>query len=179
MNLIKAQSWSPVFVQIDLKNAIIKLSDGTSTPVTLTIKIGEGNLTWSERRNMEYTLDRGTLDEVREGDQVPVEVRLDLVWEYLTGGSATGATGTAEDFLKKRGAYVGNISTDTDTCRPYAVDIIVEYTPSCATGVTLPNERITLSDYRWETIDHDLRGGTLATSGQCNVTEATVERYSS
>lgn len=178
MKLLLANAWKPVFAQIDLKDATISLVDGTATPVELIIKIGEGNLTWSERRNIEYTLDRGTLDEVREGDQIPVEVRLDIVWEYLTGGSATAAVGTPKDFLKKQGVYASNTSTDTDTCRPYAVSIEVEYVPSCS-GVALPNERVLLVDFRWETIDHDLRAGTLSVTGQCNVTEATVTRYSS
>jgi len=176
MQLILAQAWSPVFAQIDLKDATISLLDGATTPNELEIKIGEGNLTWSERRNIEYTLDRGNLDEVREGDQIPVEVRMDLIWEYLTGGTATGAVGTAEDFFKKRGVYATNVSTDSDACRPYAVTIQLDYVPDCTT-VSNYKEKITLTDFRWETIDHDLRAGTLSATGQCNITEATVVRY--
>ena len=176
MKLLLAQAWAAVFAQIDLKDATITLQDGSPTPVELEIKIGEGNLTWSERRNIEYNLDRGNLDEVREGDQIPVEVRMDLVWEYLTGGTATGAIGTPEDFLKKRGVYATNISTDSDLCRPYAVAIQLEYEPDC-TSVTNEKERIILTDFRWETLDHDLRAGTLSSTGQCNITEATVTRY--
>lgn len=170
------KSWEPVYAQIDLKNATITLSDGTGTPITLEIKIGEGNLTFSEKRNIEYTLDRGILDEVREGDQVPMEVRLDFVWEYLTGGATTGAIGTPEDFIKRRGVYAANVSSDADTCRPYAIDIIVSYVPTCSGSVVLPNETITLPDFRYESLDHDLRAGTISVTGNCNVTQATVAR---
>jgi hypothetical protein len=75
-------------MKIDLKNAVINFkSGGTGSNVkTLEVKIGEGNITWTEKRNMEYTLDRGQLDTVREGDEVPVDVKIDLVYEFLTVG---------------------------------------------------------------------------------------------
>lgn len=177
MKLLLAMAWATVHAQIDLKNATIKLRDGTTpTPRELEVKVGEGNLTYSEKRNMEYTLDRGVLDEVKEGDQVPVDVSLDLVWEYITGGSDTGAVGTVEDFLKRRGVYAANVSTDADACRPYAIDIVVEYVPVCAGAVVKPNETIILADFRWESLDHDLRAGTISCTGKCNITQATSTR---
>lgn len=178
MKLLLSKVWKSVYVQIDLKNALLKLRDGTTpTPVEITVKVGEGNLTYSEKRNMEYTLDRGNLDEVREGDQVPVDVSFGLTWEYVTGGDFTGAVGTVEDFLKRRGLYAANVSSDSDTCRPYAVDVVIEYEPPCAGGDNpRPNETIILADFRWESLDHDLRAGTISATGKCNVTQATSTR---
>lgn len=175
MKMLLGRSWGAVFAQIDLKNATITLKDGASA--SLEIKVGEGNLSYSEKRNMEYTLDRGVLDEVREGDQVPVDVSFGLMWEYITGGAATGAVGTVEDFLKKRGAYAANTSSDSDTCRPYAVDIEIKYEPVCSGGtVTLPDETITLADFRYESLDHDLKAGTISATGKCNITQASAVR---
>jgi len=178
MKLLLAMAWATVHAQIDLKNALIKLRDGTTpTPVEITVKVGEGNLTYSEKRNMIYTLDRGVLDEVREGDQVPVDVNLGLVWEYITGSDYTGAVGTIEDFIKKRGLYAANVSVDSDACRPYAVDVVVEYEPPCSGGSNpRPNETIILADFRYESLDHDLRAATIAIVGKCNVTQATATR---
>jgi hypothetical protein len=176
MKVLLAKAWHPVFAQIDLKEVLIKLVDGSGTPVVYTVKIGEGNLTYTEARNIEYTLDRGLLDEVREGDQIPMDVSLDANWEYITGGSDTSAIGTVEDFMKKRGVYASNVSTDSDSCRPYAIDILVEYEPNCVT-VVRPQEDITLSDFRWESVAHDLRAGTLSFTGKCNVTEAVATRH--
>ena len=166
--------WATVCAQIDLKNATITVQDGSTAPNSIEIKIGEGNLTFSERRNMEYTLDRGILDEVREGDEVPMDVRMDFVWEYLLGSAATGAVATIEDALKKRGNASGWMSTDADPCRPYAVDIIITYVPDCTPGDT---EVITLADFRYEQLDHDARAGTVACSGRCTVKEASSVRY--
>jgi len=166
--------WLTVHAQIDLKNALIKLKDGTTpTANELTIKIGEGNLVWTEARNIDYTLNRGLLNEVREGDQVPVEATLDIVWEFLTNVVSTGGIPTPEDFLKQRGNASGYISTDIDICRPFAVDIELTYAPPCGGFLS---EIITLNDFRWESFPHDLRAGTLAVTGKCNVVEPTVVR---
>ena len=76
--------------QIDMKDTTVKLKDGGSNSITVTV--GEGNLTYTERRNIDYTLDRGNLDEVREWDQVPVEVRMDFTWLYILGPSSASTT---------------------------------------------------------------------------------------
>jgi len=160
--------------QIDLKQATVTIKDGSTN--SLEVRIGEGNLTYTEARNMEYNLNRGVLDEVREGDQIPVAVTFDFVWEYLKGpssASSAGGTPTIEDALKQRGGAAGWTSSDSDTCRPYAVDLVILYVPNCATG---DQEEIILSDYRWEQLNHDLSAGTIASSGNCNVTEAVVTR---
>jgi len=165
--------WINVYAQIDLKRAIIKIKDGSSPVNTLEVKVGEGNLTFNETRNMEYTLDRGTLDEVREGDQVPVDVSLDFIWEYLKGQTGSN-TPTIEDALKKRGEAADWTSSDSDACRPYAVDLEITYSPSPVTCGDM--EIILLQDFRWEGLNHDLRAGSVAVTGKCNITEATVTR---
>jgi hypothetical protein len=165
--------WLTVYAQIDLKDATIKIKDGSTPANELTVKVGEGNLTYSETRNIEYTLDRGVLDEVREGDEVPVAVTLDFVWDYLKGQTGSG-TPTVEDAVKNRGEASDWVSTDSDACRPYAVDIEITYSPQPV--VCGDMEIILLSDFRWEALDHDLRAGTVAMSGNCNVTQATVTR---
>ena len=114
------------------------------------------------------------LDEVREGDEVPMDVRFDFVWEYLLGSATTGAAATIEDALKKRGNAAAWVSTDSDACRPYAVDIIITYVPDCTPADT---EVITLADFRYEQLDHDARAGTVACSGRCNVKTASSVRF--
>lgn len=159
--------------QIDIKKATIKVKGGNSGQ-EIEVKIGEGNVSWTERRNIEYTLDKGSLDEVREGDEVPVELSLDATWEYIKGTAATDGTPSIEDALKQVNAASGWVSSDADTCRPYAVDIEILYEPtpsSCG-----DKETITFSDFRYEQLDHDLREGTISVSGQCNITKPTVVR---
>ncbi len=79
--ILKTQEYK--MAQVDLKLATIKIKDGGANEIT--VKIGEGNLTYNETRNVEYTLDKGKLDGVKLGDEVPVDVSLDATWESITG----------------------------------------------------------------------------------------------
>jgi hypothetical protein len=155
----------------DLKNAVIKIKDGTATPLTLTVNLGEGTLQYTERRNLTYRKNRGVLDDVVLGDQEPVDVQIDAVWEYLKAD--TGQTVSIEDALKKRGEAAAWVSTDSDTCRPYAVDLEITLTPPCTAD---DKEVILLEDFRWEEIQHNANEGQLSITGKCNRVEATITR---
>lgn len=158
---------------ISLKKCAFKIKDGTSPVNSLTVHIGDGNITWTESRNIEYKLDRGVVDDVREGDDVPMDVNFTFTWIFLK--SDTGEPVTVEEALKQTGAASGWTSSDADTCRPYAVDLEITYDPAC--GVT-KKEVITLPDYRWEKFDHDPKTGMVTCSGKCNATQALKARSS-
>ncbi|MDE1971186.1 MAG: hypothetical protein KGI50_06470 [Patescibacteria group bacterium] len=163
----------PIF---DLKNAIITFQDGASpTPNSLTAKIGDGTISWTEHQNIEYKRDRGLLDQVRLGDQDPVDVKFEFNWVFLkgTGGPSPGGDTSMEDALKKRGGAAQWVSADTDPCAPYAINIQIVYTPICTADDI---ETIVLPDFRWETLDHDAKAATISCSGKCNVTQATLTR---
>lgn len=163
--------WMPVGRKVDLKDVTFKIKDGASNE--LTVKIGEGNFNYTVTRNREYILDRGILDDVRDGDQVPVEVRFDFVWEYIVAESS-GATPTVEEALDQTGAAAGWTSTDADTCRPYAVDLEILNAPTPSNCGD--KETLTFSDFRHEGLDHDLRASTVACTGKCNITMPTSVR---
>lgn len=137
----------------------------------LEVKLGEGNLTYSEKRNMEYILDRGGLDTVKEGDDVPVDVKMDATWEFLR--AASGDPPTMEDVLKQRGQAAHWESSSDDPCEPYATDIEVAYDPPCGGE---EDEIILLRDFRHENLDHDLKQSQISVTGKCNITEAEITR---
>jgi len=135
-------------------------------------KIGDGALSYTENREMEYRLDRGELDTVREGDDQPMEVSMDFVWEFLRA-SASGEP-TLEDALKQRGEASDWISSAADdACAPYAVDIEIEHDPPCGGE---EREFILLPDFRWETLEHNAVDAQVSMSGRCNSKEAVVSR---
>lgn len=139
--------------------------------LSISVKIGEGNLTYSEKRPVEFTRDRGILDTIREADEEPMDVSLDAIWEYITAES--GGTATIEDVLKQVGEATAWTSTADDQCQPYCVDIEVHNAPDC-TGIE--DEIIMLEEFYQESLDHDLREGTIACSGRCNRKVATTRR---
>ena len=160
-------------MKVDLKNATIKIKDGTTpVPNELEIKIGEGNLTFVERVEREYSRDKGLLDTVRNGDQQPVDVNLEFVWEWLKAD--TGEPPTPIDALKRRGTAAAWLSSSSDSCEPYCVDIEIYIDADCDDG-TRP-EVILLPDFRYEELNYDLSAGQVAVTGKCNVTDATVTR---
>lgn len=173
LKLLSVVSWI-YMAQFDLKNAIIRLVDGatgTGFPNKLDIKIGDGNLTYDETKMREYTLDRGILSTVRNGPETPMDVSMDFIWEFLKSNTTT--TVTPEDALKKRVGAASWVSSDSDLCAPYALDIQVWYDPACATSLI---EDITLPDFRYEKLNHDAKAGMLKCTGKCNATEASITR---
>ena len=141
----------------------------TFTGQQLQIKIGDGQLSYDEKRTLEYKKDRGILDTVRLGDQEPMDVKLDLQWNFLR--STSGDPPTPEEALKNIGAASTWVTSSADPCEPYSVDILIIHAPPCGTS-----EHILLKSFRWETINHDTKQGMLSTSGKCNVQTATVTR---
>jgi hypothetical protein len=167
---LQGRVWHTVGTQVTINHSTFKVKDGATTPNEITVKVGEGNITYTERRGIEYTLNRGQLDEVRLGDESPMDVSFGMNWEYILNYS-TGAAPNVEEALLKRGAASSWTSADTaDPCKPYATDLELALDPSCG-GTT---QTITIPDFRVEQIDHDLRAGTVSASGKANVLNPTV-----
>jgi len=157
---------------IDFKETQLFLQDGTGgTPKEAEIIVGEGNLTFDETVTREYRLNRGKLNEVKNGDETPMAVSFDFEYQYLRGD---GVTPSLEDALKNRYAAATWITTDaSDPCAPYALNIKIVYDPDCAVG---DMETTILPDFRYESLNHDISGSTISCSGNCNATQATSVR---
>jgi hypothetical protein len=143
----------------------------TFQPIELEIKIGDGNVTYTEASEYEYDLDRGVLDSVRSGDQVPMDVSLDFVYEYIT--TYTGEAISPMDALKNIGGASEWRSSSSDPCEPYAVDVEVVHTPICTTQAI---ESTVFPDFRSESREPDLGEAAISVSGRCNATQPTVTR---
>lgn len=145
-------------------------------PHRLTVKIGDGNLTYDEKKPREYKMDRGRLDLVRDGNEEPMDVDFQFAWIYLS--SAGGATSpTFEDFIKQEGPAAAYVSTG-NACEPYAVNIVMINNANSATcgAITDPREKITLPKFLYESLKHDPKAGTVSCTGKCNALKAIKER---
>jgi len=150
--------------QRSLRDAVITISDGASADIVL--KVGEGNFSFTERQNVEYIRDRGIIDTVRLGDDEPVDVSFDIMWDWIFSGTLTSTDADSiRDIIKGNG-----YTTVGGTCEPYACDITIVITDA----VCGYNETITLSDFRWEELSYDLKAGTISCSGKCNIATAGV-----
>lgn len=137
----------------------------------IDIKMGDGNLTYTENDEYEYELDRDRLDTVRKGADQPMEINIDAVYEAITTG--TGETIAPMDALKRRGAASEWVSSAEDKCEPYAIDIEVIHSPSCGTKQA---ERTIFPDFRSESREVNFQDATISVTGRCNATEPIVDR---
>jgi len=143
----------------------------TFLPQALTISIGEGDLKYTETRNFKYDLDRGLLDTVRFGDEVPMDVNSSFTYEHITTG--TSETISPVDAIKQIGGAEEWVSSDSDECQPYAVDIEITHTPVCGSSEV---EVTTFPDFRYEKVEPDFKNSLITISGKCAATEPIVSR---
>lgn len=143
----------------------------TFTNQRIEVKVGEGNLTWTEAKEYEYLRERGDLDTVKEGDEQPVEMSMEFVYEYIK--TQSGQTITPVDALKQKGEAAEWVSSSSDLCEPYAVDILAKHCVPCGTD---QDEDVLFVDFRYESLDFDMGEATISVSGRCNVSEPTVTR---
>jgi hypothetical protein len=65
------------------------------------------------------------------------------------------------------------VSSATDLCEPYAVDLSVIHTPPCGTAQT---ETTLFPDFRSDKREPSLKDSLIQITGRCNATEPTVSR---
>jgi hypothetical protein len=156
-----------------------KLGAGTYTtgaavtflPQQIDVKVGDGNLSYTEHKSYDYLLDRGNLDTVREGNEVPMDVKLECTYEHITTG--TSETISPMDAFKGIGAAVEWVSSSADPCEPYSVDLEVIHTPPCGDTQT---ETTLFPDLRVETKEVNFKDATINCTGKCNAIEPIVTR---
>jgi hypothetical protein len=145
----------------------------TFLPIELEIKLGEGNFTYDETREVEYIRDRGILDTYREGDEQPMDVSFDFTWEFIKAIVGSG-TPTIEEALKNTGEASTWVSSNTaDPCAAYVVDVEIVNAPDCG-GILA--EVIRLPQFFYTQLSHDSDAASVAVTGQCNATNAVITR---
>ena len=139
---------------------------------SISVVMGDGTLSYSEKDPREFTKNRGVLYTVRNADEEPMDVSIDALWEFITAESGS-STPTMEDAMKQIGEAAAWVSTADDQCQPYCVDIEVWNAPNC-TGVS--DEILMFEEFYQETLDHDVREGSISVQGRCNRTDVVVRR---
>ena len=143
----------------------------TFTAQRLEIKIGDGDLNWTEGREMIYDLDRDTLDTVRQGADQPLEIDLAFTFEYVT--TQSGQAITPVDAIKRIGEATEWVSSSSDLCEPYCVDVYVIHCVPCGTD---EDQDLLFQDFRYESLEYSIRDASIAVSGRCNVTDVVTTR---
>ena len=135
----------------------------------LEIKIGDGDAKWTESRPYKYDKDRGHLDEVRQGDDEPMDLQFNFTFDHYSSGTANPPSPV--DAIKQQGEASEWVTYCSDPCQPYSVGILLTNLPPC---VATEDENFLFPDYRVEKIEPDLKNANIAINGKCNATEPIV-----
>ena len=142
---------------MNLRTATLKIGG-------IAVEIGEGNLTYSEKRPLEYVTNGNAISEVREADEEALDLKIDITWKRV-----------ADDFealIDKIDNHSGTqTSSDAVECRPYAVDVVLTYPDACIVPTA---KDINFDDFRYEQLDYDIKAGTISMSGKCNISFPTI-----
>ena len=134
------------------------------------INVGEGEAKWTESDEYKYDKNRGKLDTVRKGDDVPMELTIDCVFDQIKSG--TSELITPIEAVKGKDAAAQWVSSSSSACEPYAVNVVIEDTRSCSSGTAT----YLFQDFRCEKRDYSIKNATIAMSGKCNATEPVITR---
>ena len=140
-------------------------------PQRIAIKIGEGDLSWTEAREIIYDRDRSLLDTTRLGDEQPVEVDLAFIFDFVA--TESGQAITPIDALKRIGEASEWVSSSSDLCEPYAIDIYVVHCVPCGSE---QDQDFTFADFRYESLEYSIQDASIAVSGSCNVSNVPSTR---
>tara|TARA_R110000822_G_scaffold266843_1_gene390562 strand:+ start:95 stop:589 length:495 start_codon:yes stop_codon:yes gene_type:complete len=104
-------------------DGVITLTDGTGTPVVLTVPFSQGDFSLSALQQTQQDVvayqSRGELHSVRlAAKNFPTGSLSFMVADY-----SDGTNQTALDFLLKTGSYATNVTTLTNSLEVYTVDI--------------------------------------------------------
>jgi hypothetical protein len=137
----------------------------------LEISVGEGDVKWTSGTKYIYDLDRGHLDDVRQGDDEPLEVAMNFTFVHIT--SASGEAVTPIEALTQAGAASDWVSYDADQCQPYAVGVLIQNDPNCSQEEW---ESYLFPLFRSEKREFNIKTANIAISGHCNVTDPICTR---
>ena len=133
------------------------------------IKVGDGDLKYTEADEYIYDSERGLLDTVRKGDDQPMEVSMNFIFDQVKSG--TGEVITPIEALKGSGNASEWVTSSSELCDPYAVDVLVRDVRVCIAG---ESRDYLFPDFRCEKRDYSFKDASIAVNGKCNVTEPTI-----
>jgi len=106
----------------NMTNGILKLKDNTGSPQTLTLKVAEGNFTWTVGKEFSQYRERGVLLDVRSGPQQAVTWSFEC--RFTKAGPFSGTPFQAYGFLTQQSGHT-IVSTATTGWAP---SIEIEFT---------------------------------------------------
>jgi len=196
-------------MKIDLKNVnllVLRRSNLAANPMPINtgmvVKFGEGTFTWNIRDTINYELDRGRLEDVRRGDEIPIDISITGKYEYIQQYGAdvnerlslfeamdgTLLNGDPNPWVTAASPTPAGVEIEEWLdCAPYCVALelhndlrrecpAINGPPPDPPKYPLPLEAMLFRFFRAESHAMDVKAGTIAVTGKCNTTDPLVQR---
>lgn len=161
----------------NFRDGIMKIVDGTTpTANELEIVLDQGDVSYTEVRNVNTILDRGVLYAFREGDDQPIEVTFSFM---LTGMTGADSSVEVRDALLHVGNASGWANTSTQTGELASNNI--EFTildPSPLNTGSATDEKLVFPNFVVTSIAlaEDQAATRVTVTGQCLAKSPTITR---
>ena len=160
---------------IDLKDCTFFVIDGTGLNF-VAIRIGEGNFTYSRKRNVEPRKSRGNLYQSREGEEEPIDISFQFVWDEIKSSGSEPPT-LEEIFDGTAPGWVTATTNDPDG--PFTVNLQIVRSFTCqrpnATTYT-DGETYNFPEFNTQELSHSVKDATVDCKGFSNRVSPTISR---
>jgi hypothetical protein len=159
----------------NLRDGELVIRDGSNPPLTLTLLLDEGDLTWTQRQRTLEIKDRGSIaaGHTRKGDEESVSLSFTARWTQLLGRSVNAADPLQLYEMLMFAAGSGVVSTSSPGEQE---TLTLEFTVRDPAGVA--SERVTFEKVYREslTMSEGNESNLIAFSGRAFQTAPTISR---
>jgi len=143
----------------------------TWLPQRVEMKVGEGDVEFTENQEAIIDTDRGLLDGMRSGTEQAMTISSSFVYDWLRASS--GDPITVYEALKRKGDAAGWHNAALDPCEPYQVDMFIIDRPDCGSEEA---EIMFFRRMRTTSISASVAGASVSLEGTCMVVEPEIQR---
>jgi len=135
------------------------------TIVSLGFRFGNGNFSYSLRREFNYIPERGRMENstMTEGDEVPMDIQFNGVYETLYGDDNSPSI---YELLMGRGDCAGWAGLGDNPCEPYAVSLVLVNDPLIRVPTCGEGEILLFENFFCAQADPDLSAQEYSFQGQ-------------
>lgn len=148
---------------INVRDCKFYIVDGTSpTPNKVEIDLLDGQFEYTERYNYTPIRKRNRLDAFRRDAEEAMSVNFTIFFQFMS--AMDGDPPTFREMLLKEGEASAWVSTNSDVCAPYCVDLIIEQDVTCT---DIEDETITFPRFHVTELPVNVGEGQIRVSGLC------------
>lgn len=160
---------------LDLKDCTFFVIDGSGLNF-IAIRIGEGNFSYTTKRNIVSRKSRGNLHQTREGEQEPTDISFQFVWDQITSSGEESPT-IEEAFHGEIEEWTSASASDPNGVFTVNLQIVRSLTCQRPNATTYTDgETYNFPEFNLLELAHSAKDGTVDCRGFSNRVRPTTTR---